>query len=642
MVFTPSGAAWANAPVSAPSWAETTLKTEVIYVPKKSVAKVIGKGGSTIASLGKRTDTTVDARDQTSDPCRVRVTGTAQNIQKVRRMISSLLAQADSYESAVVLDIPSIKIGKVIGPRGAQIQDIQERTGAKLDVEKDFDPCKLSIRGDEKSIQEAKAIVQKLIMEVDDGDSTYMEFPSGLSGAILGTGGSRLKELQTATGARIDLDKSMQNVCIVRINGLPHQVEMAKKLVARASKLPRHAPISSILQEPEAQEECAFGRDCKRPECWHTHPQGRKIDENTNLQVCKYGEKCTRKDCFYKHHQPRIIDATIPIYFELYIDEIETFSHPQMQAGPKHCEVFIDPLPYEVGSDELNECLSHFGKVACVYKIPKQERAYIRFREHSGAAACVQSGIGNWSLGERAKSRSYPISVIDGLNKDIDWSAATALGLENVKLVVSKAPVHFSGKGTMDQINAFREMVAQVLNTMYENINQIVDMNQQDTYAEGTASWSHTPETADASSAADAHDGMEEADCSANWRADAQNDAEAAADSGRAQSSTGEAVWSASSREGWSGQWEEDNSWNAEAEDRGDALPDEAEVENAWKRKRRQLPAPASNPKPSKIPRLPPPSAQAQPASKPRPSTAPALAKQRVLQPTSKAMARRA
>eukprot|EP00930_Biecheleria_cincta_P070984 TRINITY_DN58543_c0_g1_i1.p1 TRINITY_DN58543_c0_g1~~TRINITY_DN58543_c0_g1_i1.p1 ORF type:complete len:443 (+),score=58.43 TRINITY_DN58543_c0_g1_i1:26-1330(+) len=53
---------------------------------------------------------------------------------------------------------------------------------------------------------------------------------------------------------------------------------------------------------------CAFGRGCKNPKCWDTHPEGRDMDMNPNGTLCKFGKKCMRKDCFFVHPDGRHID----------------------------------------------------------------------------------------------------------------------------------------------------------------------------------------------------------------------------------------------------------------------------------------------------------------------------------------------
>merc|ERR1719272_1217953 len=50
---------------------------------------------------------------------------------------------------------------------------------------------------------------------------------------------------------------------------------------------------------------CAFGRRCKRKDCFYDHPDGRDIDKDPTKGVCKWGAKCKRADCLYDHPEGR-------------------------------------------------------------------------------------------------------------------------------------------------------------------------------------------------------------------------------------------------------------------------------------------------------------------------------------------------
>jgi hypothetical protein len=50
---------------------------------------------------------------------------------------------------------------------------------------------------------------------------------------------------------------------------------------------------------------CAFGRRCKRKNCFYDHPDGREIDTDATKAMCKWGDKCRRPDCLYDHPPTR-------------------------------------------------------------------------------------------------------------------------------------------------------------------------------------------------------------------------------------------------------------------------------------------------------------------------------------------------
>lgn len=221
------------------------MKMEVVEVPKKFIAKIIGKKGMQIRMIRDETGAHIDARDQSQDPCQVKVLGSPDAIEAARKKIAEIIEQSQ-HKPGIVLEIPRAKIGKVIGIRGAQIHEIQTTTGAKVDVDKDVDPCKVTIGGNDVQIAMAEKVILTLAMEAADMESEYLDLPSAVSGAVLGVKGARLMELQASSGARIDVDKTRPGNCRVRIAGTPDQRELAKQLVLMATEAPR-PPEASIL-----------------------------------------------------------------------------------------------------------------------------------------------------------------------------------------------------------------------------------------------------------------------------------------------------------------------------------------------------------------------------------------------------------
>lgn len=182
----------------------------------------------------------------------------------------------------------------------------------------------------------------------------------------------------------------------------------------------RKADVAAVAAPTPASDnplDCKFGRLCKRPECWFQHPQGRIIDQDPKLTMCRFGNECGRVDCFYVH--PKDMESE---HFILHIDEIPMPNRPKALATKSDREVFMDPLPHEAGSPELDEFLKALGEYEDVYQIPNQDRGYVRFKHHKDAAGCVEALAGQWSESERACLRkrnrgmkgqnAYPDSVV--------------------------------------------------------------------------------------------------------------------------------------------------------------------------------------------------------------------------------------
>jgi len=205
---------------------------ELVPVPKALLGKVIGKQAQTIIEIRERSGAfKVDARDQSTDPCMVKVAGTAEAVQKAKEIIKELMESAkNKHVGSDFVEIPRAKIGMVIGLKGAQMNEIQLQTGTKIDVDFDVDPCKCYIKGPPENVDHAKKVLLTIAMQIEDGSSEYVDLPKSASGALIGVQGSRVREFQEQSGARIDVDKTGAR-CRVRISGTASQVAKAKQLI---------------------------------------------------------------------------------------------------------------------------------------------------------------------------------------------------------------------------------------------------------------------------------------------------------------------------------------------------------------------------------------------------------------------------
>lgn len=224
---------------------------EFVAVPKALLGKVIGKQAQTIIEIREKSGAfKVDARDQTSDPCQVKIAGTAESVKKARALIMDLIdGTKTKHEGSDYVEIPKSKIGMVIGLKGSQVNDIQNQTGTKIDVDFDSDPCKCFIKGQPDNVQKAKQVLLTIAMQIEDDRSEYLDFPKTASGALIGAQGSRVREFQEQSGARIDVDKTGLR-CRVRLTGTPDQVSFAKHLVMQEvekASMPQLKPPGAML-----------------------------------------------------------------------------------------------------------------------------------------------------------------------------------------------------------------------------------------------------------------------------------------------------------------------------------------------------------------------------------------------------------
>jgi len=226
---------------------------EMVPVPKALLGKVIGKQAQTIIEIREKSGAfKVDARDQSSDPCQVKVAGTADAVKKAKELIMEILETTKvKHAGSDYVEIPKAKIGMVIGLKGAQVNEIQMQTNTKIDVDFDVDPCRCYIKGEPPDVERAKQVLLTIAMQIEDDRSEYLDLPKTASGALIGAQGSRVREFQEQSGARIDVDKTGSR-CRVRLSGTAEQVANAKALLLHEVEVASQATTSTraILDVP--------------------------------------------------------------------------------------------------------------------------------------------------------------------------------------------------------------------------------------------------------------------------------------------------------------------------------------------------------------------------------------------------------
>ena len=124
-------------------------------------------------------------------------------------------------QELLVLEIAQEKVGQIIGSKGMIIQEIQTRSGARAYVNQDFPDGvnrQVNITGSAEQVKIAADLINLIITQGPTaihvnsmaGGPTVtqvVECTQPQVGKIIGTGGATIKELQSKSGARIQIDQ---------------------------------------------------------------------------------------------------------------------------------------------------------------------------------------------------------------------------------------------------------------------------------------------------------------------------------------------------------------------------------------------------------------------------------------------------
>ncbi|CAI9117146.1 OLC1v1018488C1 [Oldenlandia corymbosa var. corymbosa] len=182
---------------------------------------------------------------------------------------------SDGTTTSKKMEVPNNKVGVLIGKAGDTIRFLQFNSGAKIQIMRDADadpraPTRpVELIGTLESINKAEKLINDVIAEADAGgspslvarglssgqsvvgDQVEIQVPNEKVGLIIGKGGETIKNLQTRSGARIQLvpqhlpagDQSKERT--VRVSGDRKQIEMAKEMIKEVMTQPmRPSPLS--------------------------------------------------------------------------------------------------------------------------------------------------------------------------------------------------------------------------------------------------------------------------------------------------------------------------------------------------------------------------------------------------------------
>ena len=144
-------------------------------------------------------------------------------------------------------EVSALYVGRVIGKGGEMIRDLQARSACRIDVDQNVpagQPRVITYRGTRKTVDFAKRLVQMLCQEnaseadlpLGEAKRVFLQVPAGSVGKIIGRGGEMIRELQSRSQAKIQVDHHGssgldQNQKQVTITGTELSVTKAKEMV---------------------------------------------------------------------------------------------------------------------------------------------------------------------------------------------------------------------------------------------------------------------------------------------------------------------------------------------------------------------------------------------------------------------------
>ncbi|GAA0139286.1 RNA metabolism protein [Lithospermum erythrorhizon] len=185
----------------------------------------------------------------------------SESVAEVAQNVGADQPDGDTETATRKMEVPNNRVGVLIGKAGETIRYLQYNSGAKIQITRDAEADRHStsrsveLIGTLECIAKAEKLIKDVIAEADaggspslvargfstvqavTGDQIEIQVPNEKVGLIIGKGGETIKNLQTTSGARIQLipqhppegDQSEERT--VRVTGDRKQIEIAREMI---------------------------------------------------------------------------------------------------------------------------------------------------------------------------------------------------------------------------------------------------------------------------------------------------------------------------------------------------------------------------------------------------------------------------
>jgi len=186
----------------------------------KEFPKIFGTGGSNLKAIQEATGCDIDVPKKGAHRTSIVISGTKAGCLLAKKNLKMLvekgycdITQPNTTDEGI--DVPSSKIGAVIGRGGENIKIITAKTGAKVNMpDRDSGSNTVTVTGPAEAVKEALGAIKEL-MEKGFSSLTHANHTMAnvnvhrdFIGTILGTRGATIQKLQTDHKVKINMPNS--------------------------------------------------------------------------------------------------------------------------------------------------------------------------------------------------------------------------------------------------------------------------------------------------------------------------------------------------------------------------------------------------------------------------------------------------
>ena len=271
----------------------SSFKVERITIPTEFIRRILGPAGNKIRQIENKTGSSLSFKTQV-----LTIAGSLAAVDSARKSVMGILSSSKVER----ITIPIEFIGRILGPAGNKIMQIENKTGASLSFITlvknkiaEHDEV-LTITGSLEEVESAKHCVLEILTSATSRTSCRMKVAAKYCGAIMGVSGRNIKNIQTRTGARLEFDSpTMKDYRVLTISGSSVAVESARSAVENILEKSRLESTGRLLARKLGQFQCC---EESRPSSLPEEPDNKhagshcvqlpsSVKGSSNDQVCE-------------------------------------------------------------------------------------------------------------------------------------------------------------------------------------------------------------------------------------------------------------------------------------------------------------------------------------------------------------------
>jgi rRNA processing protein Krr1/Pno1 len=130
---------------------------DYVEIPRAKIGMIIGLKGSQVNEIQMQTNTKIDV-DFESDPCKCYIKGTDDCVNRAKQVLLTIAMQIED-EGSEYVEFPKSASGALLGPQGTRIRELQDQSGATINVDKTGNACRVRLTGSREQVADAKALI---------------------------------------------------------------------------------------------------------------------------------------------------------------------------------------------------------------------------------------------------------------------------------------------------------------------------------------------------------------------------------------------------------------------------------------------------------------------------------------------------